>query len=383
MQNKIKLIITARDPASANDIAQILPYFINHDRFVVRVIAQEPAYSILLNGKTDSNNFVIDFIGSIDDTSHECIKNTLKEVFLIFQPDYLLTGISGPDYGIDEIALSICSIYSGMKSFSIQSYWGDLNQSCGVLADTVFVLDEFASKITKQRHVGCKTVITGSLKLDYYNNINIIKERSAFRLKYTSENDASIISLFGQPLFEYEWYQTTLELFFEVASKIIPHVRIIYKPHPKETNESVNWVSNKLRESTIKYSIARDIDTLSVLAGTDVAVSLFSTIGYDLQNLLVRSEIAFSVSMYLFFNEDCKRWYQKYCMFEKIPMAEYGMSIVVEHSEELQRELQSALSNVRKKQCHTAILSHFPCNGVGMGAPSIVSEMLISIPNTS
>mgnify|MGYP003981317195 CR=1 FL=1 len=377
MQNKIRLLVTARDPASANDIAQLLPHLFNHERFVVRIIAQEPAYSILLSRNADSDTFVLDFIDSIENTSHEYIENVLKEVFLIFQPDSLLTGISGPDYGVDEISLGICFTHNGVKSFSIQSYWGDLNISCGVYADTIFVLDEFASKVTAQRNADCKTVVTGPLQSNHYDNIDIKTERAAFRTEYGVEVDTPIIALFGQPLFECEWYRTTLDLFIKSVSKSIPHVRIIYKPHPKETSESIDWVSKKLNESGIEYSVKGDINTLILLTGTDVAVSLFSTIGYDLQNLLSRSNIAFSVPMYLFFNENCVKWFEEYCKFQKIPMTENGMSIVVESAGELESKLQTAITVEAKRKCHKSVLSHFPCS---TDATSVVIETLLVSP---
>ena len=375
MLNKIRLLVTARDPASANDLTHILPYLTNHEQLIVKVIAQEPAHSILLSRKTDSDTFAIDLIESIENTSHEHIENYLREVFLTFQPDCLLTGISGPDYGIDEISLSICSRYSGAKSFSIQSYWGDLNKSCGVLADTIFVLDEFASKLTTQRYANCKTVITGPLQSIRYDNIDIKAERAAFRSEFGVEDDSPIIALFGQPLFKYEWYRATLDLFIKAVSKSTPHVRIIYKPHPKETDESIDWISEKLSVSVVECSVVSDIDTLSLLAGTDVTVSLFSTVGYDLQNLLSRSDVAFSVPMYLLFHEDCNKWFHEYCMLQKIPMTENGLSIIVECGEELESELQRALTDETKRQCFTAVLSHFPCSSID--ATSIVIETLL------
>jgi hypothetical protein len=351
MQSKIKLLVTARDPASANDIAQVLPYLINSERFIVKVLAQGSAYSILLDGKTGSNVFEIDFIPSIGDISHEHIENILNEVFLTFQPDSLLTGISGPDYGVDEISLNICSRYRSVKSFSIQSYWGDINKSCGALADTIFVLDEFACKVTTKRNSDCKTVITGSLQSNRYDNFDVKSERSAFRLEYGVKDDALIIALFGQPLFEYEWYRTTLDLFIQSVNKSIQHARIIYKPHPKETDESINWVSEKLSLSAIEFSVIQDINTLTLLAGTDVTVSLFSTVGYDLQNLLYRSKKSFSIPVYLFFDKDCVTWFQENCCLDEIPLSKNDMSVLITDKKKVSYFISEAMTRQQRDKC--------------------------------
>ena len=102
----------------------------------------------------------------------------------------------------------------------------------------------------------------------------------------------------------------------------------------------------------------------------------FSTVGYDLQNLLSRSDTAFSIPMYLFFHEDCIKWYQDYCFLQDIPMSGDGMSIVVRRSGELQNALRCGITDEKKKQCYSAILSHFPSNKID--ATTIVAETLLA-----
>jgi hypothetical protein len=374
MKNKIKLIVTVRDVSSANDLSCILPCLINHDQFNVRVFAQEPAYTILKN--ILNSDISVDFIGSVDDLGHEIIENLVNKVFLSFKPDCILTGISGPDYGIDEIALGVCSSYDSINTFSIQSYWGDLNNACGSIADTIFVLDDFASELTKERHAACNTVITGSWKSNLYNQIDITKERSKFKLHNFNNNSGRLVALFGQPLFEYEWYRDTLELFIKFASEINPPLEIIYKPHPKEKGESISWTINKLSNSSIEFSTQERINTLKLLAVTDMAVSLFSTVGYDLQNLLQKSEIPFSLPMYLFFNKDFKRWYFDNCRLSKIPLSDKEMSIVVENSNHLKQNIENALSFSTKERCYSAILKHFKQSEVDSIEDLIISEIL-------
>jgi hypothetical protein len=374
--NKKKLLITARDPASANDIIQILDPICKDGRFLIKVIAQEPAYSIILSKKYKFFNPSTDLADKIDKSSTQFIKALLNKEFLSFQPDCILTGISGLGYGVDEIAINICSKSYDAKSYSIQSYWGDLNERKGETADTIFVLDNFAKLVTEKRCSGKEIIITGSMQFDNYNNIDIRKEKQKLRTRFDVNNNTSIMALFGQPLFEFDWYRATLSSFFE-SMPWDYELFLIYKTHPKESTESIEWVkeefSSKFAENT---KVISDQDSYHVIAGADVTASIFSTIGYDLQNILVRSKYAFSLPIYLFYNKECRDWYREYTKLHTIPMSDKGMSLLVDNESKLIDALKMAMSNNAKIECHNNIKQYF--QPTGQDATSIVIESLIS-----
>ncbi len=377
----IKLLITARDPASANDIITVLLPMLGDERFTVRVLAQYPAYDMFLKKLTSSDvdtGQLIEFKPCKEE--NKINDSVVISVFNEFHPDCVLTGISGPDnYGVDEILLNVSKKYKNIKTFSIQSYWGDVNRSLGILADTIFVMDEFAKEATLLRDNKCNIVITGPLQSKRYNEVNIDQERAVFRNKYNT-NNVPMIGLFGQPLFDYEWYKSTMASFIDALTQVNLSVRVVYKPHPKESEASVQWTTNKLIKSRLDFFVDKSQEALKVLTGTDVAVSLFSTIGYDLQNLLRKSKTAFSIPFYLFFDDKCKGWFKKYCYLEEIPMSKYG-SIVVNSKKDIIKLVQQSLSSKEKELCHSMILERISAN-CDSNQYDIVSNTIIKIHNT-
>ena len=150
------------------------------------------------------------------------------------------------------------------------------------------------------------------------------------------------------------------------------------KPHPKETDDSINWMKYKLSNLNVENFIMKDIDSLTLLSGCDVAVSLFSTIGYDLQNLLLRSATPFSIPVYLFYNDECIKWYQEYCKLDTIPMSE-KMSLILKSEENLKNEIKALFSHDVKRKYHKAIKELFPNNK--SSAETIIFNTLISFAN--
>jgi hypothetical protein len=316
---------------------------------IFKILLQEPAYGIISKNfihSIDLLNLLVKFKFCKTDMTHNRL--IISDIFREFQPNCILTGISGPnDIGVDEVALYISSMHKNIKTFSIQSYWGDLNNGCGVIADTIFVLDKFAEEVTLQRNSDCNVVITGSLQSNRYDNIDIEKERKIFKSKYAVDESIPVIGLFGQPLFKYKWYKATIIAFIDSINRVKGNIKVVYRPHPKESGKSIEWTVDRLDQSSLNYVVVSEYNVLKVLTGTDLAVSVFSTIGHDLLNLLARSDKVFSTPMYLFFDKKCVKWYQKNCMLREIPMSKNNVSIVVESQYDLDSCIEYALTNKR------------------------------------
>ena len=368
-----KLLFTARDPATANDFTGVLPGLIANSEFEIYILAQEPAYRMLKVSLARRKLLTLVQLEKIKEADHAVIKKELDHLVQTFDPHVLISGISGPNYGIDEIALDYCNKIGGIRTFSIQSYWGDINLSLNSPAQTVFVLDHFAAEITNSRYPEIKTIITGSFQKDKYNLFDCTGARQQFRERNRILDSQRVIAFFGQPLFEFTWYRDVLNQFSAAIASEFSDVKIVYKPHPKESPESVEWFVNQLSDSRLQYRLADKDDPLMVLAGTDLAVSLFSSIGYDLQNLLLNSTTAFSMPMYLFYEPGCREWYREYCRLDKIPMTGDGMAIVVNQYDELCSNIYIGLSNSAKVSCQEALQRNIYFNNLG---PCNISRIL-------
>ena len=369
----IKILISARDPASANDIVPIFLALIKDKRFFVKILAQNPAHDIFMEKIPNLN------IGQLVkcETHHQKDEfySNIAALFDEFDPDCVLTGISGPEnYGIDEILLNIGGRRKKVKTFSVQSYWGDINNSLGVIADIVFVLDSFAEEVTLKRCQNCRTVIVGSLSDNSY--INIEEVRKKIREKYLKgrKKNLKVVGLFGQPLFKYKWYQDTILDFIKSMSKVKDSLIVVYRPHPKDDKKSTDWVISNLKAHSLDCLLAKDDDILTILSGTDMAVSLFSTVGYDLQKLLSKAKYPFSLPVYLFYNSKFKLWFKKFCKLDEIPMSGEKMSVVVNKKSDLNNIRWLFNKKLKEK-------SHIQCKKMlnhqsNYGARHVVSKIM-------
>ncbi len=153
-------------------------------------------------------------------------------------------------------------------------------------------------------------------------------------------------------------------------------MKIIYKPHPKESNESVKWVRNFLAVNGVEICQKADFGPLDLLVATDLAVSLFSTVGYDLQNLLVHSSSPFSIPIYLFHNPDCRKWFKHYCKLDTIPMTENDMALVVDSPDKLFQMVNIGLDPTFRVKCHQSIIKTIKSNE--KGSPENIIKMTIA-----
>jgi hypothetical protein len=356
-----RLLITARDYASANDIKEILPDLVNSQKFIIKIIAQNPAYEVFKKIQTNCffNKVKIEYVKS----STSIDSNYTAFIFNDFMPHLLLTGISSSvDYGIDEIALKVASKYKNndhkVRTFSIQSYWGDLNYSLNAVAETIFVLDDFAKRVTLKKCKKCDIVTTGPLQTKKYENINVEQKRGALTQGNKYKN-AKIVGFFGQPLLEHDWYKRTIEIFLKELGKLKVPLVVLYKPHPKETIESIKWTENAIKNTHNNFIFTSKSDILDVLPMTDLVVSLFSTVGYDLQNLLAHSSKSFSVPLYLFYEKGCRQWFERYCQLIDIPMSNDGMALVVKKTSELSKMIHLGLDVNFQSCCQKKIKENF------------------------
>ena len=263
---------------------------------------------------------------------------------------------------LDEIALKKAHEYSTefhkIKTLSIQSSWGTLNQNLGVLAETIFVIDNFAKKVTLDRIENINIVVTGPIQLMKYKNVNIVNKRQEFRKQYI-KTDEKIIGFFSQPLFEFKWYKKTLISFFKSLDELNFPFKILYKPHPKETIESKNWTIKQIKYIQSDFILIDEGDVLNILPSTDLVVSFFSTVGFDLQNLIAQSPVTFSAPMYLFYDKECRKWFEEDTTLKEIPMTHDSMALVVLDESEILEKLILGMGNKFQIKCQQKLKNIF------------------------
>jgi hypothetical protein len=350
--------MTCRDPASALDLAEIAEYLNEKKQFDILWLAQNPAANILkpvIASKFGKQGVSIDYVRNSND---EHIENFVRTHFYHFEPNIVLTGISGPGSGIDEVTLKIASEFDSVKTASIQSYWGDVNPQPKAYADTIFVIDEFARQQTIKKMPDTECVITGPFRWVKYANFDMEYHRLNYRRKLENENINTIIAFFGQPFDHYDWYQNIVHSIITIVKENHDNILLVYKPHPKESVSFREEINNKY-QNTINFKLDNQTDTDKILAGIDVSLSCFSTTNFDLQMMLANSKTPYAVPVYLYYDEKLKNWFEAYTQLKNIPFTSDGKAVVIDHMDNLSPILRPSVLAHAKLRCHEALKTSF------------------------
>lgn len=351
-----RLLITARDPSTAGELSSILPSLVAEDCFDIQILAQSPAYDIL----TDTNLFSSLMVGIGSDNAEA--RHMVDDVFTSFKPQIVLSGVSCATYGVDEIALLVAKSENNIPSFVIQSYWGDINTSLGVISDYAFVLDEFAAKKTNELYPSIQTIVSGSLKQNMYHSYDVGLLKEAIRRGLSVPQGSKVLSFFGQNLFSHRYYHEIINDFCDAVDGM-EQMHLVYKPHPKEIEACVAWTDEKFSKACLSaghaYSFFPGHDAISLISASDAVVSLFSTVGFDTQNLLHASQELNAVPVYLFFHPCLRESWVAETNLESIPFSNGDMAIVVEDRASLRESLTRALSDEFTNICRAAVNDTF------------------------
>jgi len=331
----LKLLITVRDPATAISFKKLLPALIAHSEFNCRVLCQAPATEILAEFKQQLDWFAVD-------------EATLKQHFIDFKPDIILTGISGPDTGIDEAAL-LQAKKLGIHSFALQSFWGDINQASQAVPDTAFVLDDEAKKITSSRYPQIRSIAIGSIKHIDYHQFDALKQRQIVRppLVILASGDISedlVLGFYGQPILNVPGYFKTIEGLVRQLKKWQRPFQLIYRPHPKESAESQTKTILLFKQAFgNKATLDSQQDIKNSLVACDLVLSAFSTCGFDNLYLNEMAKKPFNTSVYLWFEPELIKWWQDYSQLKEMPLISEDLLLAVNTENSLLPILEQGL----------------------------------------
>jgi len=351
-----KILITARDPSTASAMQVLAREFIKDNQVELILASQQPATDILLTDLKFSRHIKVpSFLN--DEELIEYAKKLSENI----QPDVVIAGISGPDSGIDEAILAV-SRRSNDSPYAVQCYWGDINEAFGAKAQTYIVIDDYAEKVTRQR-IGKTCITIGSLKYQDYHKLNPVSLRKSFRKKYASQEEL-LIGLFTQPMEEGIGYYESIRLFAEVYSDCEELYQVILRTHPKQTEDQIQHIKNIFSELELQYIDATSESFEETLCGLDLAVSGFSTCGYDLQHLIFASEAPLGIPVYLFYNAALVNWYQNYSGLSSIPMSDNDLAVVANHPDILKSLINRKTLFERQQKTWEKVKEFFPNSNI-------------------
>ncbi|WP_068585821.1 hypothetical protein [Thiomicrospira sp. WB1] len=337
----MNLIVTARDPATAVSFDKLLPVLAKHPQFQLRVLCQHPAYDILAITQSSAS---FDLIEVNNDEFRVTLEDDfIREQFSDFQPDAVLTGISGPDTGIDEAVLHYARQRS-IQSYALQSFWGDINQKARAIPDTAFVLDEEAARVTEQRYPQIRSVPIGSIKHMDYCHYAPLPERQQKRPGLVKTEEV-LVGFYGQPIPDIPGYLETIQGLARQLRHWDRAFKVMVRPHPKESSVLRVQTLAMLRAELGTERVVTDPfdDIKDSLVVCDLVTSAFSTCGFDNLYLNEIAPQAFSTSVYLWFQPELIQWWRAYSQLERMPLIEEGLLLAVEKEEQMLKVFEEGL----------------------------------------
>ena len=257
----IRLLITSRDVGAAYNILPVAQKALLSKKFRVTIVAAKPAYDVFIKNKLPANEFESSSFDGVNKTNKKRLLFEAGEVIRKYSPDAILLGYSGPDANIDE---AIVVAAKKIPTFLYQDYWGDINTIFNKTANTIFVMDDYAIKLTNQKLSRERINDVSMIKVGYPKYVNYSEKYNNCDKILISEQQ-NYIAFIGQPYWQYTEYKEALSLFVSVINTHFKNMKIMYCPHPRETSKNILNVINVLgKYDYIPKIIKFDIDNMEI-----------------------------------------------------------------------------------------------------------------------
>lgn len=341
----MKVMISARDPGATLNLIEIIGYISKCNDIQMKIIAARPGYDYFLKSGIPVEQCPIDAVRDADDPQSDQLLKWAAKKIDEFIPDVVLTGVSGPDAGIDEALLKAAKS-SSIPTCALQDFWGDVNSTFGQPADVYFVFDSQAAELTSVK-VHSEAIISGLPKYVTYKNINPFVIRDKVRKKYDIAPEKTIVAFLGQPLHDHEDYYETIKAFSTALQNTLSDAVYIYRPHPKEQN--VPLTARLFKDNGIDIEFFEQDERVEhLLSTTDIVFTIFSNCALDFLYLNRYAPFPLGNVVFLFFNKKIQQLYTKFTGLEFLPRLYNRLSIIVDKVEMLQEAIGDACEKRKK-----------------------------------
>jgi len=303
VNNKIRLLLSARDPGAARTIAPIVTAASARPEFQVMVAAQGTAVEIFAGLGIPTVAFEAPELDSPSAPGRDRLLAAAAELLARCEPDVIATGLSGPGIGIDEALIALAG---GRPTYSVQDSRGWVTAGFGRPAGTYFVADAEAVEATRRNAApfgGVRPIIVGSLKHALYAGL----DPSALRRQGRSAlGDQPSVAFYGQPAWGWAGYRRSLETIAWAMAITPPGPQLVYRPHPKETTRQRADTLAVLERARARVLVDPNADVETSLCAVDLALTCFSACGEDLIHLQRRSTEPLGAVVYVLTEPDLR-----------------------------------------------------------------------------
>lgn len=341
-----RLLITARDPAAAYHLMEVVRRASSDARFEMQIVAQDPACGLMRRGGLQVEQ--VPAIKTRDRSSADGkqLLAIADRLLADFAPDAVLCGLSTPfDGGIDEAVLARTRV----PSFMFQDFWGEQNNLFGRGADLLLVLDQVAADLTWSRHAA-PSVIVGSPRHAMYSDIDGPSRRRAVRTQLRLPPHVPVIGLFGQALHALRGYLRTIECWAAAVAKFPGPCIAAYRPHPRESEADRRRTLELLQSSGVEQVCMLDGGVEDSLLCCDVVCSAFSNCTYDVAYLNYFASQPLLVPLCLFFDVEVVDYFRQIVQLDEWPYMKADLALPIYEASQLGARLVEAVGENAKRR---------------------------------
>lgn len=263
----MRVVLSAANPGAAFLIRTTLDVLARSPEIdVVGVLVQPPADGILSQSCADLGipcmEIDVPRIASGDEAGQRVLSERLSELAMPLMPDAVITGLSGPDIGVDEGLVHLARL-KGWLAYSVQDGPGWVVPGLAGPAPNYFVQNAAHVRQTECAPGVSRAISVGALKLLSYS-----VEAKACAARAPERSGASFL---GQPLWHLSGYEQALVGLADALAEA-GMGPLVYRPHPLEDPEAFACVSSDrlVRED-------RAVPYEETLLSRSVLASCFST----------------------------------------------------------------------------------------------------------
>lgn len=345
--------MSARDAGAAHQIAALARHFGARGDFLPRLAAMGPAVEVFRRYGLEATEVALQPARSRKGAEAEALLAAADSLLDASAADAVLTGLSGPDIGLDEALIARAGT---RPSYALQDYWGDVNRGFGRTAGTFFVGDEYAARLTRRR-APCRIVVTGSPR-----HAGVAAEDLAGK--------SGGVLFCGQPLWHLPGYAGTLTVLAGVVREL--GLPLGYRPHPAEDIAQRRRAQGILSQPGIDAVSGAAIGLSEALSAATVVASCYSSCGLDLAYLNRVSPRPLGGVVCLMFEPDIRHYYREYSGLARLPLAELGLALEVDSADSLAGALARAAGKDWRRHCRAIV-------GEALPAPEDAAERIAAV----
>lgn len=326
-----RILVSASDAAAA-DVMIVVAGALRNAQLEHRIVAGEPAYTRMRSAGVDAHFFPHPRAGKSQMTSHRTLISAANEIIEDYRPDAILVGLSGPDVGIDEAL--VAASQGKVPSYAVQDFWGDVNESLSARPRVYFVVDEFASEITRRRTQAGVEVV-GSVRYAGYDGLDVVGIRRAARAGLGVDDDVVVVGLFTQPLWHVDGYARQFEMLIESLRSLSRRCVLGIRRHPRDSAESVELLERHASRNRVPTVDMSALTIEAALSACDAVVSAFSSVATDVCYLQRAADGPLGVPLLLLLEPGVQSLFERQCGFDTHPLVQSGLAMEVRDAGDL------------------------------------------------